>query len=97
VATVNADPASSPTALQLPEVLDLKAAAPLLGDLLCARGRDVSLDASQVRRLGGQCLQVILAAIQTWRIDGVGLRIVNPSAEFLEFLELFGIEQEVFA
>jgi chemotaxis protein CheX len=85
------------TTLQLPEVLDLKAAAPLLGDLLAMRGRDVSLDASQVRRIGGQCLQVLLSATATWKADAASLEIVNPSPEFAEALELLGVRKELFA
>ncbi|KAB0676117.1 STAS domain-containing protein, partial [Aureimonas leprariae] len=57
--------------LELPSVLDVRAAMPLHGSLAGLRGRAVELDASQVQRLGGQCLQVLVAAAAAWRLDGV--------------------------
>ncbi len=78
-------------AVCLAEILDLKAAAPLAGELLSHRGQPVEIDASQVSRLGGQCTQILLSAVATWRADDVPLSIRDPSASFLESLELLGI------
>jgi chemotaxis protein CheX len=78
--------------LQLPEVLDLTAASPLAEALLAHRGRELSVDAGGVRRAGAQCLQVLIAAVATWKADGVRLRLANPTAEFLEGCRLLGIE-----
>jgi chemotaxis protein CheX len=75
------DPAS-PAQIQLPAVLDLNAAGPLWSELSGARGRDVQLDASAVRRLGAQCLQVLVAARTAWQSDGQGFSLVSPSDEF---------------
>lgn len=75
------DPAS-PTLIQLPAVLDLNAAGPLAHELGGIRGRDVQLDASAVRRLGAQCLQVLIAARNAWQSDGHGFSLVSPSEEF---------------
>jgi chemotaxis protein CheX len=77
-------------AVRLADVLDLKAAAGLHGDLLRLRGQDVILDASGVSRLGGQCLQILLSAINTWKADGRSLSFDNPSTAFIDGLELFG-------
>ena len=77
--------------LRLPEVLDLKAATPLHADLLSHRGADLRLDASQVQRLGAQCLQIILSAVATWKADKAVLEIVSPSKDFIESLELLGV------
>ena len=77
--------------LQLPEVLDLTAAAPLAQSLLSRRGSDLTVDASQVRRVGAQCLQVLIAAGATWKADGVSLSIDKPTDEFLMGAELLGI------
>ncbi len=74
----------------LAEVLDLPAASPLAADLLARRGQDVTFDASNVRRLGGQCLQVLLAARATWQADGQNFRIVTVSSEFAEGSALLG-------
>jgi len=76
--------------VRLPEVMDLRAAAPLAEDLRRRRGGDVEIDGSQVKRLGGQCLQVLLSAQATWEVDGGVLRFVDPSPEFIEALTLMG-------
>ena len=77
--------------LQLPQVLDLTAAAPLAQSLLSRRGADLIVDASRVQRVGAQCLQVLLAAAATWKADGARLRLVKPSDAFLEVGRLSGI------
>ncbi|WP_072371059.1 STAS domain-containing protein [Hyphomicrobium sp. NDB2Meth4] len=78
--------------LQLAEVLDLTAAAPLAQSLLPRRGSDLTIDASKVRRVGAQCLQVLLSAEATWKADGVRLTVENPTDEFLASSELLGIQ-----
>jgi chemotaxis protein CheX len=80
-----------PPSLVLPEVLDLKAAAPLATEILSYRGQTLDVDASQVKRLGAQCLQILLSAMATWRTDEVLLSIRHPSSNFLSGLELLGI------
>lgn len=80
--------------LQLPEVLDLTAAAPLAKSLLSRRGSELNIDASRVNRVGAQCLQVLVAAAETWKTDGVGLRLMKPTPEFLEGSRLLGIHLE---
>jgi chemotaxis protein CheX len=81
---------SEPSAMRLPEVLDLKAAAPLRDQLLAARGQPIRLDASRVQRIGGLCLQVLMSARLTWDEDKLPLQIVDPSPEFTDGLALFG-------
>ncbi len=81
----------SDSGLKLPAVLDLNAAAPLRSDLLALRGGPVEIDASQVQRIGGLCLQVLMAAKATWANDGKPFEIVSTSAPFLESLKLFGL------
>jgi chemotaxis protein CheX len=87
----------SATTVPLPAILDLAAAAPLTERLLAARGNDVSIDASEVLRVGGQCLQVLLAAAKTWSADRASFEIARPSAEFVEALQRFGIAPGVLA
>jgi chemotaxis protein CheX len=77
--------------MQLPAVLDLTAAAPLAKSLISRRGAELSVDASRVNRVGAQCLQVLVAASETWKTDGMRLRLLNPSPEFLEGSRLLGI------
>ena len=79
-----------PAKLILGESLDLTGAAPLKAQLLAARGTPLSLDASRVRRLGAQCLQVLLAARASWSGDGLEWRVIDPSPEFAEAARLMG-------
>jgi len=74
----------------LGDALDMTAAAPLVKELLGHRGQPISLNAGNVRRLGGQCLQVLLSAQSTWAADGQAFEIVEPSPEFAEGLAQMG-------
>lgn len=74
----------------LGDALDMTAAAPLVKELLGHRGQPISLNAGNVRRVGGQCLQVLLSARATWAADGQGFEIVEPSPEFAEGLAQMG-------
>lgn len=77
--------------LVLPEILDLRAAAPLASTLLSARGEGLTVDASKVATIGTQCLQVLLSAKMTWLRDGQSFMIKNPSDTFLESLHDTGL------
>ena len=81
-----------PSRVILPEVMDLRAAGPLADQLKALSGADVEIDGSQVRRLGGQCLQVLLSAQATWEARGGSLRFVSLSPELLEGLTLMGAD-----
>jgi chemotaxis protein CheX len=68
----------------------LRAAKPLAAALLAARGKQVVIQAQDVRRLGGLCLQVLLSADLTWARDGLGMQIEAPSEAFCTATRLFG-------
>jgi len=76
--------------LTLGDALDMTAAGPLVQELLGHRGQPITLDASGVRRIGGQCLQVLLSAQSTWAADGQAFEITDPSPEFVDGLALMG-------
>lgn len=78
--------------LVLDPVLDMKASGPLKAALIERRGRPVEVDASDVQRLGGLCLQVLLAAGRTWADDGCAFAITPRSAAFDEALAQFGAD-----
>lgn len=80
------------TAMQLPEFLDLPAAAPLVKSLLARRGNPIVIDGSAVQQVGAQCVQVLLSAKRTWDADGVPLSIVNCAPRMIEDLELLGVD-----
>lgn len=79
-----------PASIVLAGSLDMTAAAPLTAELLAARGAPINLDASAVRRVGAQCLQVLLAAQTAWIAEGFAFDIVDPSPEFSDGLALMG-------
>jgi chemotaxis protein CheX len=78
--------------MALPPVLDLAAAGTLQTALLGMRGKPAMLDASEVQRMGGLCLQVLLAARAAWATDGHGFRIAHPSPGFTEATQLMAAE-----
>lgn len=77
--------------VRLPEILDIRAASPLTTELLQARGNPLTIDASNVARVGAQCIQVLLSAHATWTTDGMPLSVVHPSDALLEALETLGV------
>jgi chemotaxis protein CheX len=81
-------------AVVLPRNLDFAAARPLWQELQQARGAPVAVDASQVERLGGLCLQVLLAASAEWRAAGHEFRIDAASQAFVTALETMGADLE---
>lgn len=80
--------------LLLPAELGHVAAASLFETLSSLIGADITVDGSQVERIGAQCLQILLAAAASWKIDGNVLEFANPSLEFVAGLELLGIPPE---
>jgi chemotaxis protein CheX len=76
--------------LRLPAVLDLKAAAPLAAAFLGRRGEDLRVDAGDVQRIGGQCLQILLSAHSAWVEDRRSMTIANATPQFCSAIELFG-------
>jgi chemotaxis protein CheX len=78
----------------LEQVLDLNTAVPLAENLMAHRGSDIVIDAGEVARLGAQSLQVLLSAVATWQADGRMLDFAQPSAAFIESLQLFGINAD---
>jgi chemotaxis protein CheX len=75
--------------LQLEPVLDLGAAERLHARLVEMRGQPLDIDASQVERLGGLCLQVLISARDTWRTDGHSAVVGQASTAFDEAWDLF--------
>ncbi|MCR9137864.1 MAG: STAS domain-containing protein [Alphaproteobacteria bacterium] len=89
---MNASKPPEPRHLQLAENLDLTAVAPLHENLTSMRGEDLVIDASAVERLGGQCVQILLSAHQSWAEDDASFQIENASENFLAAIALLGVE-----
>lgn len=85
---------TSATTFQLPAVLDLNASKPLYESLTGMKGNDIVLDASQVERIGGQCLQVLLAARASWQAQNNSVKVENPSEAFETTLHLLGVNHD---
>lgn len=77
--------------MRLADILDIRAASPLAGELINARGQNVTIDASNVQKLGAQCVQVLLSARSTWTTDGYSLVVADASEPFLDALSTLGI------
>ena len=75
--------------LQLEPVLDLGAAERLHARLLELRGQPIDIDASQVERLGGLCLQVLISARNTWQADGHSAVLGQASPAFDDAWAMF--------
>ena len=81
-----------PDDLILAEALDTRAAGPLLDALRRRRGATLRLDGSRVEKLGGQCLQVLLAARTAWAADGARFEIFDPSTALKDGWALMGAD-----
>ena len=78
--------------LTLPQNLDLVAAGVLRQDLLARRGAPLSIDAGNVQRFGGLCLQILVAAKREWQAAGHGFQFAACSPDFEESARLMGAD-----
>lgn len=85
---------AEPIRLALPPGLDAAAVEDLHASLLAARGRDLTLAAGEVRKLGALGAQLLLAAARAWAEDGRRLALETPSPDFLDALRLLGLRPE---
>jgi chemotaxis protein CheX len=83
--------------IRLGESLDISEAGPLAAELIKLRGADIRIDASHVRKAGGQCLQVLLSGFITSAQDGTHFEIVDPSSGFTESIESLGLDLSIFS
>ncbi len=77
--------------LKLVAVLDLNEASVLHGQLMNARGHDVTIDASEVQRVGVQCVQVLMAAAKAWEEDKKTFVFEKVSDAFRKTMQLIGV------
>lgn len=67
--------------LVLPADLDGVAAVSLYNVLAASVGADLIVDGSHVERIAGLCLQILLSAANSWKVDGGELQLANPSLD----------------
>lgn len=84
------------SSLALPEMMDLRAAGSLAASLLSAQGSPLVLDGSNVKKIGAQCMQLIVSAHLTWERDGMSLMVVKASKELMESFRAAGLGDEGF-
>ena len=76
--------------LLLPRSLNAAQVTELSEALLSRRGSALQIDASDVEHLGGLCLQLLIAARNTWSADGAAFEISRPSDAIVRDLALLG-------
>lgn len=68
-------------------------AAPDLYKQLTEHRQDtIVLDASKVEQIGVLCMQILASAAKTWQAEDTGFEVIDPSAAFLESVQLAGID-----
>jgi chemotaxis protein CheX len=77
-------------AFMLPASLDTRAAPALHEALMALDGQPVTLDGSQVETLGGQCLQILLAAHDAWAKNETPFAFENASEALTAQWSAFG-------
>lgn len=80
--------------LKLAAVLDLNEASELRSKLMSLRGKAVEIDASDVERVGAQCMQVLMSGAKTWEADKQPFGFAKASEAFLKTVQLIGINIE---
>ncbi|MEO1490641.1 MAG: STAS domain-containing protein [Pseudomonadota bacterium] len=78
------------TEFKLPPAVDMSSAKMIAADLCEKRGAPLTIDASDVTRIGGLGLQVLIAAKASWDADGVPLTFANGSEAFQRDIALLG-------
>ena len=81
--------------IELDEKLDQRSSLALLETLKSLVGQPVVLDTDRVRFLGGQCAQVLIAAVRKWSADGIDFSI-EASEKFQCIVRNLGLEDELF-
>jgi chemotaxis protein CheX len=79
--------------IALPAVTDTASVAGLRNAIFELRGADLEIDASEVQRLSGLGLQVLIAAARHWTMEDLKLSFVRPSPAFTDILRLTGADQ----
>jgi chemotaxis protein CheX len=83
-----------PNVLKLPAVLDLTAASRLHEQVLALQEENIAVDATEVSRVGAQCIQVLLSAAESWRVAGRTFSVNQASEAFAKSLQLLGVADE---
>jgi len=83
--------------ISLPEKLGANQLSSLFDEISAARGKSLVLDASSVRYIGAQGMQILLSAVKTWKRDGVPLRLTGTTEELREIVSVLGVSSSELA
>ncbi|MGY6703714.1 STAS domain-containing protein [Roseinatronobacter sp.] len=78
--------------LKLPEVLDQRGAQRVATQLLDRLGEGIVLDASEIRRLGGAGLEMLISAHRQWHEDGMSFETRHWPDSILNAFEILGVD-----
>jgi anti-anti-sigma factor len=83
------------TAIQLPAIMDRQCLAGLASDMLaaCQPKQDLTIDGSQVARMGLCGLQLLASAAKTAEAKSAKFVLLNASEELKGAVQLGGLEQ----
>ncbi len=82
--------------LKLPEVFDQRAARSVSQQLMGQIGQSMKIDASEVRRLGGVGVELLIAAQRQWQDDNALFEISDWSKDALDALSRLGCDPGIF-
>ena len=85
------EPAAGYCEITLEPKLASIAAPGLYAQLSAHRADTLVLNASKVEQIGVLCMQILVAACQTWRDEGKDFEIVEPSEVFCKSTETVGL------
>jgi chemotaxis protein CheX len=78
--------------LKLPQTLDVAAVRAVREDLLGRRGTDITVDASDVERIGALGIELLIAAQRQWRKDDSALKLVGVSDTVTDAFQDLGLD-----
>ncbi|TVP73314.1 MAG: STAS domain-containing protein [Rhodobacteraceae bacterium] len=82
--------------IQLPEILDQRAAQKVATLLIEEIGKPIKLDASAITRLGTIGVEMLLAAQRQWQSDGVAFEVCDWSANAEKAIATLGLSTTQF-
>ncbi len=85
-----------PWIMTLPEQLDYSTCEEIAEALEHLRDTPVSLNASDVRHVGGLGVQLLVSIKMQWLKDGADFEVVAPSSAFVQALNLLGVPEDLF-
>lgn len=81
---------TDPCKIDLPERLDSTSAQELYAQIDAHKDKHVTLNGEHVSKVGGLCLQVLIAAKDEWARNSLTFQIQTPSDELSGFLSKIG-------